>query len=45
MRNFIVAIENGSVIKDTTELTEHVRVLLAVKAAIENRTEVERTLL
>lgn len=45
MRYFIVAIENGSVTKDTTELTEHVRVLLAVKAAIENRTEVERTLL
>ena len=37
MRNFITAIENGRVTKDTKELTEHVRVILAVKAAIEEK--------
>ena len=37
MRHFVTAIENGQVTKDTTELTEHVRVILAVQAAIEEK--------
>lgn len=44
MRHFLTAIENKQVTKDTTNLTEHVRVILAVKSAIENKTEVKRTL-
>lgn len=42
MRHFVTAIENGQVTKDVTALTEHVRVILAVKCAIENKTETER---
>lgn len=37
MRHFVAAIENGQVTKDTKELTEHVRVILAVQAAIEEK--------
>ena len=37
LRNCITAIENGRVTKDTKKLTEHVRVILAVKAAIEEK--------
>ena len=43
MRHFLTAIEDRQATKDTTELTEHVRVILAAKSAIEYTTEVERT--
>ncbi len=42
MRHFLTAIENKQATKDTTNLTEHVRVILAVKSAIESKTEVYR---
>ena len=42
MRHFLTAAEEKQVTKDTTELTEHVRVILAVKVAIENKKEIER---
>ena len=37
MRHFITAIEKGQATKDTAMLTKHVRVILAVKCAIENK--------
>lgn len=43
MRHFLTAIENGQVTKDTAKLTEHVRVILAVKEAIENKTDADIT--
>ncbi|MBR4289828.1 MAG: Gfo/Idh/MocA family oxidoreductase [Oscillospiraceae bacterium] len=42
MRHFLTAIETGQVTKDTAELTKHVRVILAVKSAIENQTKTIR---
>ena len=42
MRHFLTAAEEKQVTKDTTELTEHVLVLLAVKDAIANKKEIER---
>ena len=42
MRNFVTAAREKQVTKDTTELTEHVRVILAVKDAIANKKEIER---
>lgn len=42
MRHFLAAIEDGYPTKDTATLTEHVRVILAVKQAIENQTETIR---
>ena len=42
MRNFVTAIENGRVTKDTVPLTAHVRVILAVKHAMENKEEMKR---
>ena len=43
MRNYLTAIETKRVTKDTTKLTEHVCVILAVKEAIHNKTEITRT--
>lgn len=43
MRNFVSAIREHRVTKDVTELTEHVRVILAVRRAMENQTEINRT--
>ena len=43
MRNFLTAIENQQITKDTTLLTEHVRVILAVQRAIEHHTEIFRS--
>ena len=43
MKHFIVAIENQQITKDTTALTEHVRVILAVKQAVETKTEIYRS--
>ena len=40
MRHFLTAIETEQITKDTTELTEHVRVILAVNRAIEDHTEI-----
>lgn len=42
MRHFITAIEKNQITRDTAALTEHVRVILAVKQAIETNTEVHR---
>ena len=42
MRNFISAIENQQITKDATALTEHVRVIIAVKQAMETKTEIYR---
>ena len=42
MRNFVTAAREKQVTKDTTELTEHVRVILAVKDASANKKEIER---
>ena len=42
MRHFITAIQNQQITKDTTALTEHVRVILAVKDAIESKAEIYR---
>ena len=42
MRNFITAAQNQQITKDTAALTEHVRVILAVKQAIETKTEIYR---
>ena len=42
MRHFITAIQNQQITKDTTLLTEHVRVILAIKEAIETKTEIYR---
>lgn len=42
MRHFIAAVQNQHITKDTTALTEHVRVILAVNQAIEHKTEVYR---
>ena len=42
MRNFVTAIENGCFTKDTAPLTAHVRVILAVKRAMESKQETER---
>ena len=42
MRHFITAIENRQTTKDTTALTAHVRVILAVQRAIENQTKITR---
>ena len=39
MRNYIMAIENQFVTKDTSKLTKHVSVVLAVKESIEKGTE------
>ena len=42
MRHFITAAQNQQITKDTTQLTEHVRVILAVKQAIKTKTEIYR---
>ncbi len=42
MRHFITCTQNQKITKDTAALTEHVRVILAVKDAIESKTEVYR---
>ena len=42
MRNFVTAIEDGRITKDAAPLTAHVRVILAVKHAMEHKTEMER---
>ena len=41
MRNFVTAIEQYEVTKDTEKLTKHVAVILAVQESIENGTEVK----
>jgi len=38
MRHFLTAVEEKQMTKDTAELTEHVRVILAVNCTIENKT-------
>ena len=42
MRNFITAIENQRITKDTAPLTAHVQLILAVKQAMEEKTEIFR---
>ena len=41
MRNFVTAIEQHEVTKDTDKLTKHVAVILAVQESIEKGTEVK----
>ena len=42
MRHFITAVEDGQMTRNTTALTEHVRLILAVQRAIEHKKEIER---
>ena len=42
MRNFISGIEHGSITKDVTQLVEHVRVILAVNAAMKTKQKINR---
>ena len=43
MRNFITAIKERNITKNTDKLTAHVRVILAVKSAIESKNDTDTT--